>query len=137
MLALAMSDVDVVVQRIDAAEAERRLPELARILVECVDDGGGVSFLAPMAMARAEQFWRGVVDGLRVDDRIVLVAIDSATQQTLGTVQVALAWVRDRPGVTSPIVGARTAAQLRVALSVEDLTLPPEIVAALDDVSAD
>jgi aryl-alcohol dehydrogenase-like predicted oxidoreductase len=55
----------------------------------------------------------------------------------LSPVQVALAWVRDRPGVTSPIVGARTAAQLRTALSVEDLTLPPEIVAALDDVSAD
>ena len=51
--------------------------------------------------------------------------------------QVALAWVRDRPGVTAPIVGARTAAQLRDALSVEDLTLPDEIVAALDDVSAD
>ena len=27
--------------------------------------------------------------------------------------EVALAWVRDRPGVTAPIVGARTAAQLR------------------------
>ncbi|MBE7324431.1 aldo/keto reductase [Nocardioides sp. Y6] len=51
--------------------------------------------------------------------------------------QVALVWVRDRAGVTAPIVGARTAAQLQSALSVEDLTLPPEIVAALDDVSAD
>ena len=27
--------------------------------------------------------------------------------------EVALVWVRDRPGVTAPIVGARTAAQLR------------------------
>jgi aryl-alcohol dehydrogenase-like predicted oxidoreductase len=45
--------------------------------------------------------------------------------------------VRDRPGVTAPIVGARTAAQLGGALGVEDLTLPPEIVEALDDVSAD
>ena len=42
---------------------------------------------------------------------------------------------RDRPGVTAPIVGARTAAQLRGSLSVEDCELPPEIVAALDDVS--
>ena len=49
--------------------------------------------------------------------------------------QVALAWVRDRPGVTAPIVGARTAAQLRTALEVEELTLPAELVAALDDVS--
>ena len=30
--------------------------------------------------------------------------------------EVALAWVRDRPGVTAPIVGARTAAQLKAAL---------------------
>jgi len=51
-------------------------------------------------------------------------------------VEVALAWVRDRPGVTAPIVGARTAAQLRGSLSVEQLELPAEIVEALDDVSA-
>jgi len=51
--------------------------------------------------------------------------------------EVSLAWVRDRPGVTAPIVGARTAAQLRGALGVEELTLPPEIVEALDDVSGE
>lgn len=51
--------------------------------------------------------------------------------------EVALAWVRDRPGVTAPVLGARTAVQLRGALGVEELTLPPEIVEALDDVSAD
>jgi aryl-alcohol dehydrogenase-like predicted oxidoreductase len=50
--------------------------------------------------------------------------------------QVALAWVRDQPGVVAPIVGARTAAQLRESLVVEDVTLPDEIVDALDDVSA-
>jgi aryl-alcohol dehydrogenase-like predicted oxidoreductase len=51
--------------------------------------------------------------------------------------EVALTWVRDRPGITAPIVGARTAKQLLGALAVEDLTLPSEIVAALDDVSED
>jgi aryl-alcohol dehydrogenase-like predicted oxidoreductase len=51
--------------------------------------------------------------------------------------EVALVWVRDRPGVTAPIVGARTAAQLRGALGVEELSLPPEIVEALDDVSGE
>ena len=50
---------------------------------------------------------------------------------------MALVWVRDRAGVTAPVVGARTAAQLRGALGVEELTLPDEIVRALDDVSAD
>jgi aryl-alcohol dehydrogenase-like predicted oxidoreductase len=48
---------------------------------------------------------------------------------------VALAWVRDRPGVSSAIVGARTHAQLLGVLDAEDLTLPREIREALDDVS--
>jgi aryl-alcohol dehydrogenase-like predicted oxidoreductase len=48
---------------------------------------------------------------------------------------VALSWVRDRPGVVAPIVGARTAAQLGDILRAEDVTLPPEIRDALDDVS--
>ncbi|MGW4436459.1 aldo/keto reductase [Streptomyces sp. NPDC004596] len=50
--------------------------------------------------------------------------------------QVALAWVRDRPGVAAPVVGARNAQQLTAALSVEALSLPDEICRALDDVSA-
>lgn len=50
--------------------------------------------------------------------------------------EVALAWVRERPGVVSPIVGARTLPQLKTALAAEDLELPPEIVSALDEVSA-
>jgi aryl-alcohol dehydrogenase-like predicted oxidoreductase len=49
--------------------------------------------------------------------------------------EVALVWVRDRPGVTAPIVGARTAAQLRGALDIEGKSLPPEICDALEDVS--
>ncbi|MGB9376467.1 MAG: aldo/keto reductase [Mycobacteriales bacterium] len=56
----------------------------------------------------------------------------------LGTspLAVALAWVRDRPGVAAPIVGARTAGQLMGSLQAEELTLPESIRAALDDVSA-
>jgi aryl-alcohol dehydrogenase-like predicted oxidoreductase len=53
----------------------------------------------------------------------------------LSPLEVALAWVRDRPGVTAPIVGARTAAQLREALAVEEVELPGQIMRALDDVS--
>jgi aryl-alcohol dehydrogenase-like predicted oxidoreductase len=50
---------------------------------------------------------------------------------------VALAWLLARPGVTSAIVGARTPAQLRASLAALDLDLPPELTEALDDVSAD
>jgi aryl-alcohol dehydrogenase-like predicted oxidoreductase len=51
-------------------------------------------------------------------------------------IEVALAWLRDRPGVTAPILGARTAGQLQGALLSDELTLPAEIAGALDDVSA-
>ncbi len=50
---------------------------------------------------------------------------------------VALAWVRDRPGVTAPVVGPRTPAQLAGLLQSEDVELPAQIVEALDEVSAD
>ena len=50
--------------------------------------------------------------------------------------EVALAWVRDAPGVSSAIVGARTAEQLLVSLDAEDLVLPEQIRDALDDISA-
>jgi len=50
--------------------------------------------------------------------------------------EVALAWVRDAPGVTAAIVGARVAGQLAPSLEAESLTLPEAIRAALDEVSA-
>ncbi|MFE0878402.1 aldo/keto reductase [Streptomyces smyrnaeus] len=68
--------------------------------------------------------------------RIVDAVAIAADGLALPPLQVALAWVRDRPGVVAPIVGARTAEQLTQALSVEGLSLPDEIRAALDDVSA-
>jgi len=49
--------------------------------------------------------------------------------------EVALPWVRHRPGVPAPIVGPRTVDQLDQTLAAEQRELPPEIVAALDDVS--
>jgi aryl-alcohol dehydrogenase-like predicted oxidoreductase len=67
--------------------------------------------------------------------RVVEAVARAADGLGWSALEVALAWVRDRPGVTAPIVGARTAAQLRGALGVEELTLPDEITAALDDVS--
>lgn len=50
--------------------------------------------------------------------------------------EVALAWLRDRPGVVAPILGARTSQQLVAALASEELELPDEITRALDEVSA-
>src|SRR5690606_24923072 len=50
--------------------------------------------------------------------------------------EVALAWVRDAPGVSAAVVGARTAEQLILSLEAEDVTLPDAIRAALDEVTA-
>ncbi|NUR09202.1 MAG: aldo/keto reductase [Nocardioidaceae bacterium] len=68
--------------------------------------------------------------------RIVEAVAKAAEGLDWSPLEVALTWVRDRPGVTAPIVGARTAAQLRGSLTVEECELPPQITAALDDVSA-
>ena len=74
---------------------------------------------------------------LDLPSRQVVEAVSTAADG-LGVqpLEVALAWVRDAPGVTSALVGARTAAQLRGVLSGDNLTLPDEIRLALDEVSA-
>ena len=69
--------------------------------------------------------------------RVVEAVAKAADGLGWSCADVALAWVRDRPGVTAPVVGARTAAQLRSLLGVEELSLPPEIEDALDDVSGE
>ncbi len=69
--------------------------------------------------------------------RVVEAVARAADGLGWSLLEVALAWVRDRPGVTAPIIGARTAAQLRESLGVEECELPVEIVQALEDVSAD
>jgi len=49
--------------------------------------------------------------------------------------QLALAWVAQQPGVTSPIFGARTMEQLEDDLGAADLTLDDEVLELLDAVS--
>ena len=67
--------------------------------------------------------------------RIVEAVAAAAGGLGYSPLEVALAWVRDAPGVTSAIVGARTGAQLRGVLTVEEITLPAIVRSALDDVS--
>jgi aryl-alcohol dehydrogenase-like predicted oxidoreductase len=67
--------------------------------------------------------------------RIVQAVVTAADGLATSPLSVALAWVRDRPGVVAPIVGARDTGQLLGSLISEELTLPAAIRAALDDVS--
>lgn len=69
-------------------------------------------------------------------NRIVQAVVTAADGLGTSPLAVALAWVRDQPGVTAPIVGARDTAQLTGSLAAEDIVLPSEIKAALDDVSS-
>lgn len=66
---------------------------------------------------------------------VVDAVLTAADGLGVSPIAVALAWVRDRPGVVAPVVGARTAAQLAGSLAAEEVELPAEILAALDDVS--
>lgn len=68
--------------------------------------------------------------------RIVEAVVTAADGLGTSPLAVALAWVRDRPGVVAPVVGARDTGQLSGSLAAEDLVLPDAIRSALDDVSA-
>ncbi len=67
--------------------------------------------------------------------RIVEAVCVAADGLGYSPLEVALSWVRDTPGVTSAIVGARTGAQLRGVLTSEEIVLPDQVRDALDDIS--
>ncbi|MGY1728389.1 aldo/keto reductase [Geodermatophilus sp. SYSU D01062] len=92
----------------------------------------------PAESRGASPQWAGFVDDLRsaTADRIVEAVATAADGLGTTPLAVALAWVRDRPGVAAPVVGARTAAQLQASLDAESVRLPAAIRTALEDVSA-
>lgn len=86
--------------------------------------------------AASPHFERFVEPYLGADHRRVVEAVARAGEGlSVSPIEVSLAWVRDQPGVSSAIVGARTAGQLKGSLSVEEVELPREIMVALTDVS--
>ena len=74
---------------------------------------------------------RGTDRTWNVIDAVQKVAEDRGVSMA----EVALAWVTDRPGVTSTILGARTTEQLETNLRAADLHLSAEETAALDQAS--
>ena len=68
--------------------------------------------------------------------RIVEAVSVAAEGLGFAPLEVAIAWVRDNPLVTSAIVGARTGAQMRGILKSEEISLPQTIRSVLDEVSA-
>ena len=74
---------------------------------------------------------RGTERTWNVIDAVQKVAEDRGVSMA----EVALAWVTDRPGVSSTILGARTLSQLETNLRAADLHLTPAETAALDAAS--
>lgn len=87
--------------------------------------------------AAAPHFVKHVEPYLNESSSRIVEAISVAAEGLgFAPLEVALAWVRDNPLVTSAIVGARTGAQLRGILKAEEITLPHTIREVLDEVSA-
>jgi aryl-alcohol dehydrogenase-like predicted oxidoreductase len=123
-------------------------------ILPCVDELG-VGFLAWAPLARgvltgkyrtgipsdsraaAPHFVKHVEPYLNEGSARVVEAIAVAAEGLgFAPLEVALAWVRDNPLVTSSIVGARTGAQLRGILQSEEIVLPGMIRNVLDEISA-
>ncbi|AIO68161.1 GNAT family N-acetyltransferase [Burkholderia oklahomensis] len=81
-----MSD-SIDVRRVGPNEAIACVDALSDVLIDCVEGGASVSFMAPLARDKARAFWRDVADGVACGDRTLLVAED-AGGRIVGTVQM-------------------------------------------------
>jgi aryl-alcohol dehydrogenase-like predicted oxidoreductase len=118
------------------------------ILPQCRTDGVGVLVWSPLAGgfltgrygAHEEGGRRSTFTFPPVDPdlggRGLAALAEIAAAHDASIAQVALAWVLDRPGVTSVIVGASTLDQLEENLAAAELALEPEETAHLDEVTA-
>jgi GNAT superfamily N-acetyltransferase len=91
-----MNDSPITVRRVAPEEAADCVPALADVLVDCVDGGASVSFMAPLARDKALAFWRGVADGVQRGERVLLVAEDGQ-HGIVGTVQLITALPENQP----------------------------------------
>lgn len=84
------------IERLDGPAAVAAIPALAEVLADCVDGGASVSFIAPLPLDRAYEFWRGVAEGVSRGERALLAARDDeGTIQ--GTVHLVLAQPENQP----------------------------------------
>ncbi len=87
----------------------------------------------PPENSRAEL--RGGIYAERVTQRGVEVGnqfVELAKARGLSPAQLAVLWVKEQPGITAPLLGPRTLAQLEHLLPVLDMTLEDETRAACD-----
>lgn len=78
----------IAVRVLSAAAGRRYLDDLAGVLVDCVDGGASVSFLAPLSRATAVAFFETVLQSADRGERLLLAAF--LDFHLVGTVQILL-----------------------------------------------
>lgn len=81
---------EVTIRRLDALSARRHLDELADLLVDAVQGGASVSFVAPLAHYEARDWFAGVLHEMELGRRVVLAAFMGG--RVVGCAQLVLAW---------------------------------------------
>lgn len=69
---------------------------LSEVLIDCVEGGASVSFLAPLTRDRADAFWSEVIAAAARGERLLLLAEDPGGR-IVGTVQVVFAQYENQP----------------------------------------
>lgn len=85
----------VTIRALSPEEAAEQIAGLSEVLIDCVEGGASVSFMAPMTRPKADAFWSGIARGVAAGERILLVAEEGA--RIVGTVQVVLAQPENQP----------------------------------------
>jgi GNAT superfamily N-acetyltransferase len=70
---------------------------LANVLIDCVEGGASISFLAPLNKDKAISFWESALESMVRGERIILVAVERTSGIVVGTVQVILAMPENQP----------------------------------------
>jgi GNAT superfamily N-acetyltransferase len=111
------------IERLVAPVSDPDLNALAELLVDAVDSGAAVSFLAPLTVERSRAWWRQTLDAAPART-IVLVARDD--RGIVGTVQMHPAWAPNQPHrgeITKMLVHRRSRRQgvgVRLMQAIED-----------------
>jgi len=82
------------IERLIPPAGDSDVRALARLLVDAVESGAAVSFLAPLTLEQAEDWWREAISAARLG-AIFLVARDP--DGVVGTVQLHPAWAPNQP----------------------------------------
>lgn len=83
------------VEVLDAAAAASAEPRLSPILIACVAEGAGFSFLPPLAADTARAFWRGAASSVAAGKHILLAAWTGGV--LAGTVTLVVAMPQNQP----------------------------------------